>query len=152
MTTSPSMPGASDLGVGQPVVVGIDGSAASIAALRWAAEEARSHGRPLTVIHVLVTPATFGYQLVLAPEMGTALAEGAEACLDQALVEVFGEKRPANVRREVKLGHQAGVLVEAAKDASLLVVGARGHGGFALGSVSDRCVHHATCPVVVVRD
>jgi nucleotide-binding universal stress UspA family protein len=51
----------------------------------------------------------------------------------------------------VREGNPARVLVEIATDASLLVVGARGHGHFLLGSVSDRCVHHADCPVVVVH-
>ena len=76
---------------------------------------------------------------------------GGEARLDEALLGVFGDQRPTEVTRVVREGNPACVLVEIATDASLLVVGARGHGHFLLGSVSDRCVHHANCPVVVVH-
>jgi nucleotide-binding universal stress UspA family protein len=67
----------------------------------------------------------------------------------------LGIEPPVTVRATVAEGHPADVLVRAARGADLLVVGSRGHGGFAgslLGSVSQYCVHHAACPVLVVRD
>lgn len=134
------------------IVVGIDGSPAATAALRWAAGEARSHDAELTVISVVAPPATFGYPMAVVPGMDEALLQSAEIMLDEALAEVFGDKRPAKVRRVVEEGTPSRVLIDASAKATLLVVGARGHGGFLLGSVSDRCVHHANCPVVVVRD
>jgi nucleotide-binding universal stress UspA family protein len=67
---------------------------------------------------------------------------------------VFGEHRPADLRLVVVGGYPARRLVERAAAATMLVVGSRGHGAFAsvaLGSVSQRCVEHAECPVVVVK-
>jgi nucleotide-binding universal stress UspA family protein len=67
--------------------------------------------------------------------------------------EVFGPARPAGLRITVVQGNAAHVLIEASRDARMLVVGSRGHGAFAgmvLGSVSQHCVQHMTCPVVVV--
>jgi nucleotide-binding universal stress UspA family protein len=135
----------------RPIVVGIDGSPGSVAALRWAASEARAHGRPLTAVVAYDVPAYYGYPLAPVPELDDAQRVGGEACLDKALADVYGDKRPPEVRREVQQGNPARVLIDIAEDASLLVVGARGHGHFLLGSVSDRCMHHAACPVVVVR-
>ena len=157
MTTSASTSGASEggeatAGVERPIVVGIDGSAGSISALRWAAEEARCHGAPLTAIYALAPPAYYGFAMVPIPDMSAAQMEGAQACLEDALTEVFGDQRPAGLRQEVRDGLPAQVMIEASSDAGLLVVGARGHGGFLLGSVTDRCIHHAACPVVVVRE
>jgi nucleotide-binding universal stress UspA family protein len=136
----------------RPIVVGVDGSAGATAALRWAASEARAHGRPLIVVHAWDTPAFYGYPLAPVPEMGDAVRAAGETCLDEALTEVFGDQRPTEVRRELVQGNAARVLIDMAENASLLVVGARGHGSFTLGSVCDRCVHHASCPVLVVRD
>jgi nucleotide-binding universal stress UspA family protein len=151
MTTSPPTSDRAEARTG-PIVVGVDGSEGSIAALQWAATEARAQGRPLTVIHVVASLASSGFPLAPVPGMDEALMAGAESTLDNALAAAFGDERPAGIRREVARGHPARVLIEAARDASLLVVGARGHGVFSLGSVSDRCVHHAVCPVAVVRD
>ena len=151
MTMSPSTPEGSVHASG-PILVGIDGSPGSIAALRWAAEEARCHDRALTVLYAFAPIASYGYPLAPVPDMIEAFTEGAENALDEALAEVFGDKRPEGVRREVQQGNPAAVLIEASQHAGLLVVGARGHGHFLLGSVSDRCVHHAHCPVVVVRN
>ena len=61
---------------------------------------------------------------------------------------------PVKVSSTVREGNPAKILLEAADGADLLVVGSRGHGGFAealLGSVSQHCVHHAPCPVVIIR-
>src|SRR5664280_2838109 len=112
----------------RPIVVGIDGSPGSVAALRWAASEARAHGRPLTAVVAYDVPAYYGYPLAPVPELDDAQRVGGEACLDKALADVYGDKRPPEVRREVQQGNPARVLIDIAQDASLLVVGARGHG------------------------
>jgi nucleotide-binding universal stress UspA family protein len=134
-----------------PIVVGVDGSPAATAALRWAAAEARSHGRPLRVVYAFAPPSGYGYPMPM-PDLDDALLEGGEACLDEVLAAVFGDKRPAEVQRTVVEGSPAQVLIDVSAKSSLLVLGARGHGTFLFGSVSDRCVHHASCPVVIVRD
>jgi nucleotide-binding universal stress UspA family protein len=83
-----------------------------------------------------------------------ALARSAEDSLEQTLKAVFGADLPSNLTRSVVEGNPGGVLVDRSRDADLLVVGSRGKGGFAgllLGSVSEKCVRHAACTVVVVR-
>ena len=86
-------------------------------------------------------------------QVTAALALQSEERLDRALQEVAPEAEGIEVERRVTEGNAAAVLVEASKDADLLVVGSRGLGGFSrllLGSVSRQCVSHASCPVVVV--
>jgi nucleotide-binding universal stress UspA family protein len=73
----------------------------------------------------------------------------------EAMAELPESGRQVEIRPKVAEGNAAQVLLDASDGADLLVVGSRGHGGFAealLGSVSQHCVHHATCPVVVIRD
>lgn len=135
----------------RPIVVGVDGSASSITALRWAAAEASVHDRALTVLYAFAPPSSYGYPMPVR-DLDEALLQGGEACLDEALLTVLGAKQPAEVSRRVVEGSPAQTLIDASADASLLVLGARGHGTFLFGSVSDRCVHHASCPVVIVRD
>jgi nucleotide-binding universal stress UspA family protein len=140
-----------DIGAnGRPIVVGIDGSPGAVAALKWAAVEARAHGWPLTVVYAY-DPMTYYYPIAPMASIAEAVETGGELVLDEVLGQVYGDKRPPGVTRIVREGSPARVLIEKAKIARLLVVGARGHGHFLLGSVSDRCVHHAECPVVVVR-
>ncbi|MCX4618160.1 universal stress protein [Streptomyces viridodiastaticus] len=84
-----------------------------------------------------------------------ALETRAREDLTRCVEETLGARPPADVRTEVHYGTPASVLLRAARDASLLVVGSRGLGGFAgllLGSVAQHCVQHAACPVVVVRE
>jgi nucleotide-binding universal stress UspA family protein len=67
---------------------------------------------------------------------------------------VFGGRRPPGLRTDVREGNAARVLLEASEGARMLVVGSRGHGGFAgllLGSVSAACAEHASCPVLVLH-
>jgi nucleotide-binding universal stress UspA family protein len=78
----------------------------------------------------------------------------AEKCLTEAVDAVFGTERPAGLRLIVREGSAAERLLEQSDGATMLVLGSRGLGGFAgmlLGSVSASCVHHATCPVLVIR-
>lgn len=133
------------------VVVGADGSPTGQAALRWAIEQARArHGR-VRVIHAWMSP--YDWQMeVLYPVDEQALRAAAQQRLDNALsgVDVGG----VTVEAELVEGEPRRVLLDAARDADLLVVGSLGHGRVAevlLGSVSSFCVHHATCPVVVVH-
>lgn len=143
------------------VVVGIDGSPGSLAALRFALAEARLRGAKLVALHAWQLPLAEGpgpFTLGL-PSLETPVDEAAEAyaraagsLLDQVVDTVAGDAG-VEVERRVVEGGAAAALVEASAGAELLVVGARGHGGVAgllLGSVSDQCVHHARCPVVVV--
>jgi nucleotide-binding universal stress UspA family protein len=135
------------------IVVGVDGSPESRAALRWAVAEARLRGARLEAVHV------WSFPIVPGRELGPSyvipieeLREDAKETLDLVLAEEGVEG--VNVERAVVEGNPADVLVEAAREADLLVVGSRGHGGVAgllLGSVSRQCAHHAACPVVIVR-
>ena len=82
------------------------------------------------------------------------LEQAATERLDRVVDSIVGTDPGVKVERRVLEGGAAGVLVDIAAGADLLVVGSRGRGGFAgllLGSVAQQCVHHATCPVVVVR-
>ncbi len=134
------------------IVVGVDGSPGSREALRWAARQAELTGAELDAVIAWQYPAFFGWAPAGAEEVD--FTKIAEQTLAEALTEVFGPERPGWVRSEVIEGYPPHVLVNAAKDGDLLVVGCRGHGGFAdmlLGSVSTYCVHHAHGPVTVIR-
>lgn len=134
------------------IVVGVDGSEGSKHALRWAAKQAGYTGATLEVVAAWDYPATYGW--VPVPPEDYALADFAEKSLNDAINEVFGADVPENLQPRVVEGHPAQVLVDASRDAELLVVGSRGYGGFAdalLGSVSTYCVHHAHGAVTVIR-
>jgi nucleotide-binding universal stress UspA family protein len=134
------------------IVVGVDGSPSSVQALRWALEQARITGAPVCAVCVWDLPASPTY-VAVEEDIGYR-EEGARTVLDGAIKDATGDAATLPVQREVVCGHPAKVLVDASTDAGLLVVGSRGHGGFAgllLGSVSQHVVAHASCPVVVVR-
>jgi nucleotide-binding universal stress UspA family protein len=141
------------------IVVGVDGSDASVAALRFGAEEARLRDARLVVVHAwtfVPTPA-MGDPGVVPMAASTLMDDlaiersGAERVLDEAITEALGS---ADVERVVTEGSAGEVLVEAAAGADLVVVGSRGRGGLRsalLGSVSSHVTQHAPCPVVIVR-
>jgi nucleotide-binding universal stress UspA family protein len=138
---------ATDPGV---VVVGVDGSEASKDALRWALGYARLAGASVHALTAWQYPDNFAWAAL--PEVD--LEGDTRRALKEAIEELAGSYQEVTVHPEVVEGHPSLVLVRAAEHASLLVVGSRGHGAFAgmlLGSVSDYCVHHAKCPVVVIR-
>lgn len=133
------------------IVVGVDGSPASIEALQWAARTADSTGAQLVAVTSWDYPASYG----MAAGFGNwNPAADAQKIVDQAISAAFPEPRPDTVRTVISQGHPAEVLIEASRDAEMLVVGSRGRGGFVgllLGSVSAYCAEHALCPVVVIR-
>jgi nucleotide-binding universal stress UspA family protein len=138
------------------VVVGVDGSAESVGALKWAAHYAAATGAAVRAVLCWHDPAAVG----TAPtgKAPTAITDEVRAemqeTLDKALTEVFGTAAPSRVQPEVAYGHPAEVLVDESRHADLLVVANRGHGQFTsmlAGSVSMQCVTHAACPAVVVR-
>jgi nucleotide-binding universal stress UspA family protein len=137
------------------VVVGVDGSDNARAALRWAAEQARVQGADLRAVFVWqfpymdIVPTTLVATLPPYHEMQKAAEERLREIVDTADL-------PAEVRveRVVVEGLASRALLDEAKDADLLVVGARGHGGFVgmvTGSVATHVVNHASVPVAVVR-
>jgi nucleotide-binding universal stress UspA family protein len=135
------------------IVVGVDGSESSKAALRWAIRQARLTGCSVDAVTAWRYPSTYG----LAPlgDEGVDLESDASKALIAALNEVSGLEPDVSVRPQVSEGRAGEVLLRAAKGADLLVVGNRGHGEFAsalLGSVSLYCVLHAHCPVLILRD
>jgi nucleotide-binding universal stress UspA family protein len=138
------------------VVVGVDGSPASQRALRWGRFLAETTHSPLAVVGVWDSTAAYswaagGWSAVPADWNPSVDAQqGLESTLDQ----VFGADRPVALRSAVVEGNVAAVLLEITRGARMLVVGSRGHGGFAgllLGSVSAACAEHAKCPVLVVH-
>ena len=137
------------------IVVGIDGSDQSKEALRWALDEARLRGASLEVVYAWTLPVYVGYGAAAGAVIDPAeLQQAAQERVDGAVEEVVGGKSDVKIERKAVQGLAAGALVEAADGADLLVVGSRGHGGFAgllLGSVSQQCSQHAPCPVVIVR-
>ena len=132
------------------IVVGVDGSEQSLAALNWAIAEARlrnGHVRLITAWYYPPMASTVGDGVI-----DDSFRQAAELVKVDALKAVAAAG--VDVTGEVVENSPATALLEAAKDADLLVVGSRGHGGFAgllLGSVSAQVIHHAPCPVLVVR-
>jgi nucleotide-binding universal stress UspA family protein len=132
------------------IVVGIDHSAAAKTALRFALEEARLRQARLRAVHAI---GAFGSYPSLAVDVD-AVHRAAEELIESVTSEVVAEGEGVEVERVVVEGAPGAVLVEESRGADLLVVGSRGHGGFAgllLGSVSQQCAHYAECPVVIVR-
>jgi len=137
------------------IVVGIDGSQHSERALEWAMNEAVLRHTPLTVLSV--------HQVIrgwtrpdAGPYPGDAqLVEqtkaAAQAATDKALATLGGT--PPEVTVKAVTGVPAEMLVAAAADADMIVVGSRGSGGFErlmMGSVGDQVARHARCPVVII--
>lgn len=134
------------------IVAGVDGSAPSRLALEWAITEARlRHGRVRAVTAWEFPPVTVGMEgLIHDPGV---FPQAARSLQDETLKRV--DSAGVTVTGEVIQGHAATVLLRAAEDADLLVVGSRGLGGFTgllLGSVSAQVLHHSPCPVLVVRN
>ena len=137
------------------IVVGVDGSANAEAALEVAAAEARLRGESLRVVAAWEVPPTV-YGGGFAPvdtDVFDSFRDRARGVAGEA-AKTAAEKAP-DVQCEVVVeeGDAASVLLDQAKDAALIVVGTRGLGGFKsflLGSVSQKVVHHAPCPVLVV--
>jgi nucleotide-binding universal stress UspA family protein len=137
------------------ILVGVDGSRGSRKALAWAAAEAAEHGAELIVVHVWerTLPPAAGNPAVPAGHASETSQDAADE-LVQIVKEELGEDPPVVAQPRVKRGRPAEVLIEESAGADLLVVGTRGHGGFAgllLGSVSQHVAAYAQCPVTVVR-
>jgi nucleotide-binding universal stress UspA family protein len=136
----------------ESIVVGVDGSEWSHDALRWAVDEARRRQAAVQAVFAWTFP--YAVPVVGHPSDPEWLQREAEKHLEALLRQELGEALDVEVTSRVKEGPAARVLLDAARRASLLVVGSRGRGGFAglvLGSVSQHCAQHARCPVVVVR-
>jgi len=140
------------------VVVGVDQSDGAKAALAFAHEEARLRNATLRAVHAW----QFGYIGYTGfegavPALGGDIAElraAAVAALDATVRAVLPDPGGVEIEQRVVEGTAGAVLVDESSRADLLVVGSRGHGGFAqllLGSVGQQCAHHAACPVVIVR-
>jgi len=138
------------------IVVGTDGSSIADAALDWAYDEAARWGAELTVVHAWSYPYAYGGARVSIEEPPEVVKLDAAKLLESASV-ALRERKGGDVAIHPRLaaGAPARMLMEEAKDADLLVVGSRGHGGFLsllLGSTAHQVAQHASCPVVVVRD
>ena len=160
------------------VVVGVDGSEGSAKALAWAAQEARMRGAILRVVHAwhfprlsdgayvqASTPADpsglpsddTAYDEFRSEVIGMSGGEPGEAeasVVVSQIAAVLGPFPDVPLERHVKQGRPPQVILEAADDADLVVVGSRGRDGFAgllLGSVSSQVTQHARCPVTVVH-
>ena len=133
------------------IVVGVDGSPPSVEALTWAARQAALTGGPLDVLMTWHLPV--GDPLASIDDDGDLLAD-AERVLARTITSVLGDSPGIEYSAEVVEAPPAVALLEAAVGADLLVLGSRGRGEFAgllLESVTQHCITHAPCPVVVVR-
>jgi nucleotide-binding universal stress UspA family protein len=136
----------------QALVVGVDGSTASTAALEWAAREASLRNAHLIVATVWDWPRSYGWAVPVAN--GYDPAADAHQMVERAVKPIRDAWPQLDIEVLVAEGHAGFVLSRLADGADLLVVGSRGHGeltGVLLGSVSSYCVTHAPCPVMVYR-
>lgn len=134
----------------QRIVVGVDGSPASVDALQWAVRQASLTGSTVEALTSWHFPAQYGNEF-LGEQVDWR--EVAETIVSNTLA-LLSPEESEHVSSRVAEGHPAQVLTEASAQADLLVVGSRGHGGFAgmlLGSVSEYVIAHAHCPVLVTR-
>ncbi len=138
------------------IVVGLEGSEGSQAALRWALRQAAMAGHAVEAITAYSFPNApiypeVSYVPTEQPGLMQQITEMQEKAIADALAATATQ---VEVSRLILPGPAPGALVKAAEGADLLVVGSRGRGGFLglmLGSASNYVTHHATCPVVVVR-
>jgi nucleotide-binding universal stress UspA family protein len=134
------------------VIVGVDGSECGQEALGWARQYVREVGGHLTAVTAWHYP-----PMPTGPGVVPPTDYDPEATARSLLARAIAEQErdgASGIDQVVARGNAAAVLIDKSRDADLLVVGTRGHGGFTgmlLGSVSAHCVHHAHCPVVVVR-
>ena len=139
------------------IIVGVDGSDHSQAALKWAYEEAAHHGASLNVVAAWRAPV-----LPQSPPYGSLPPEGydtqpgndALALLERLVADLEVRTPAVDMQTSIEEGNPAKVLIERSTGADLMVVGSRGRDGFAgmlLGSVSQHLVAHAHCPVTIVR-
>jgi nucleotide-binding universal stress UspA family protein len=139
----------------KPVVVGVDGSESSLAAVDLAAREAMLRRRPLCLVHAFIWPylhVPLGPSPYGPPEGG--LRHQAERILADAYTRAHTAGPDLDVHRELATGEAAAVLLTSSRTAELIVVGDRGLGGFTsllIGSVAVQLAAHATCPILVAR-
>jgi nucleotide-binding universal stress UspA family protein len=135
-----------------PVLVGVDGSAGSLLALRYAFEQAADRRVPLRVIRSWAAPAARRS----TPDFDLEDITASERAMLKAVLSGWREKYPdVAVTTDVVADNASSALIEASRDARLVVVGSRGRGGFRgllLGSVSQQLLHHSHCPVAVIRE
>jgi nucleotide-binding universal stress UspA family protein len=135
------------------IVVGVDGSVASKAALRWALRQAHLTGAVVEAVTAREFPVVYGYPAPILD--GVNFKDMAANVVKDAIAEETLGAEAGRVYYKVVEGNAASALLSESAGADLLVVGSRGHGGFVeamLGSTGQHCVHHAKCPVVVIRD
>jgi nucleotide-binding universal stress UspA family protein len=138
------------------IVVGVDGSESSTGALRRGVRIAAALEVPLEAVTAWRYPDLYGDYMgdTYVPD-SQDFAHRAQTILDETARAVFGSDRPAWFHGTVREGRTAQTLIEESTGAEMLIVGSRGHGGFAgllLGSVSEACAEHARCPVLVYHD
>jgi nucleotide-binding universal stress UspA family protein len=139
---------------GPRIVVGVDGSPSSRAALRWAVRYAGLSGGTVHAVMAWYVPSTLGSYPWASLDEADDLHENSLKALQEVVRAEVEADDSHLTSAEVLNGHPAEVLLRAAADADLLVLGSRGHGRFAdalLGSVAQHCVHHAHCPVLIMR-
>jgi nucleotide-binding universal stress UspA family protein len=142
------------------ILVGVDGSALSKVAVRWAAREAVMRNVALAIVHVLPIPlegwTAVGY--MPATEVGPGQDKKGQQIIDDAtriVEDATKDSGPVHIDAEMFFSPTVPTLVELTKDAQMIVVGCRGHGALRrvlLGSISTALVHHAHCPVAVIHD
>jgi nucleotide-binding universal stress UspA family protein len=141
----------------EKIVVGIDGSEAAKNALRWAVGDARLRGAEVIALHAYEEPMPVLDAAPAAPidlpGLVTEMYEGALRFVTAIVEEVVGSAEEVDVAPIAVEETPAKALLDAARDADLLVVGSHGHGlsGLLLGSVSLECAQHAACPVLIYR-
>lgn len=136
------------------IVVGVDGSSHSEEALRWAIGQARLTGQPVEAVTSWSVPVPYGGMGGAGAVVAFDWEGEATSTLRDTVAKAVDSPDADRVSQRVVQGHPAQVLVDAAAEAALLVVGSRGRGGFTgmlLGSVSQHVIARAACPVVVVR-
>lgn len=139
-------------GVSHQIVVGVDGSDASLSALRWAVKLAPTLDATIEVVVAWEYPYLLGLEAGMPQQWHPE--EDAKEILRKSLKSVFGDTLPIGLVSGVHQGHAAEVLLKSSKTAQMLIIGSRGLGGFKgllLGSVSATCAEHAICPVLVLH-
>ncbi|MCY4036118.1 MAG: universal stress protein [bacterium] len=139
------------------IVVGVEGSGGARAALRWAIKEARHRDAAVDVVTAYSTtyvPASpdFNYVPLDPIDLEAEVKRMQDGIIDEVLAEADAEG--VEIRRHMVRGRPADTLIAESGNASMLVVGSRGRGGFRgllLGSVSQQIAQHGSCPVVIVR-